>query len=237
MDQSFSDQPQVSGPPKSKSKAKKVLVTLLVMALVGGSAAGVWYWQQQKVDKANSQVAELSKKVSDLEKESKDLKAQLAASATTTDDTASWKTFKSTAGVFTVKYPASWLTKTCEGNEATLYLAPSEDTQAICATEKGSPISVSSAAGDQRFIGTTDIGSYGDNVKIEKVTVNGVAGQKVSYTHKGNEFVAAGTKQVTYEFLTGGRTYNATYSQAPGEQDYLSIFETLVTKTLQFAAS
>lgn len=218
-----------------KKWPKRLAVILLLLLLVAGGAAAGWYYQKKQTDKAEKKAAEQSEQAAKLQKQVDELKAGSTAPAAV-DETADWSTFTSNSSKLTFKYNPDWSSKSCSDNDVTaVYLAPPPTTQAICNSEKGAMISVSSIPGDQRSVAATDYDANGSNVVKSDVTLGGVAGKKVTYTADGDEFIAAGTKLVTYEFFTGGRTYIASYVQAPGDPNVLSDFDLLVNSTLVFS--
>lgn len=177
-------------------------------------------------------INDLRAQVKDLEEQNSTLEEQLRTEPVV--ETVNWPEYVSLAGQYKLKYKPDWLIRVCAGNEAAVYIAPDEASQALCATEKFSPISFTSIEGDQRTLTEAAVSEYGTDVSITTVTVSGVEGTRASYTHKGNEFVAAGVKYIQYEFFTGGRTYIATYSDGETDVDLSTEFEELV-KTLKFS--
>lgn len=230
------DIPPAPEAPKPKQHwLKKLLLLLFVVLLIGGAGAGGWYYQKRKTDDQKNKVTQLQKQVDDLKKSNEELMAMHEHAAT--DATADWTEYKNTAGKFTLKYEPSWNIKVCPDNPTTVFIAPTVAAQAVCQSEKGAPISVSSLDGDQRQIDKAGYPAGASGVTKSSITVNGVAGRRAAFTHDGDEFIPAGTKQVEYEFFTNGRTYHAVYIQKPTDTDMLSDFELLVTKTLKFSAS
>lgn len=213
---------QVHTPNMPKKTPKKLLLVALVMLLLGGTGGGVWYWQQQKLDDQKS-------KVTQLEAENQTLKTAQAS-----PNVASFVKYVNQTGDFSISYPPAWLALVCEGNLGTVFLAPDEESQALCASEKFSPVSVTSNSGDQRSLSLAEIKKYASQVELTNVTIDGVAGKKATYTHSGNEFVTKGTKYIQYEFFTNKRTYTASYGQEPTGDDLSADFEAMI-KTLKFS--
>lgn len=195
------------------------IVVIIIAVLAIGTVGLFTYRAYQTQKAANSKKTEIS-----------------VSTHTEKGETADWASFTSSSAKLTFKYPADWSSKSCSDNDMTsVYLAPPGTSQAVCNSEKGAEILVSSMAGNHRSINATDYAAIGTSVSKQAVTIDGVAGQKVSYTANGDDFIPAETKQVTYEFFTNGRTYIASYVQKPNDPDVLSDFELLVTKTLKFS--
>ena len=211
---------------RSTGVSKKLLAAAIAFLLLGGAGAGAWWWQGRTINDLRAAVAEL-------EKQNSELKDQYQTEA---PQAANWPEYVSMAGKFRVKYHPAWLLRVCEGNEATVFMAPDEQSQALCGSEKFSPISVTSVNGDQRSLTEEAVSEYGTDVAITEVTVSGVKGVRAAYTHQGNEFVAAGVKYVQYEFFSGGRTYIASYSDAESDQDLSADFEE-VAKSFKFSVN
>ena len=204
-------------PSKPKRGAKKVLLTLLVLLLIAGTGFGVWFWQQQEADDLKSRIAQL-------EQEKKALEDQMDIPT----DHEEGVDFISQSGQYRLKYQSGWLALVCEGNEPTVFLAPDAESQALCGSEKPSLVSFTSMGGDHRAIDQAALDAYSSEVAVTDVTLNDVSGKKATYTFDGDEFVAAGTKYIQFEFFANERTYTATYSQAPEGTDHSADFESMV---------
>lgn len=207
---------------KPRKERGKLWLWVLAILLVAGAIYGVWWWQQRTINGLKDRVSQLEQQAAQLTPNQ-----EVAVSNTTTK-------FVSLTGKFNMQYPSDWLTLVCEGNESTVFLAPDEESQALCASEKFSPVLFSSQAGDQRSLKTASVDEYASEVKITDVTLNGVAGKKATYVLDGNEFAQAGTKVTQYEFFTAGRTYIASYNQLPSGDDLANDFEAMV-KTWKFS--
>lgn len=174
--------------------------------------------------------------IADLRNQVKNLQEQNAAlqGESATVDTVNWPKYSNLTGEYAFSYKPDWLLLVCAGNEATVFIAPDEESQALCATEKFSPISVTSIEGDQRALDEDEIKTYATDVVVTTATIGGVEGTKATYTHSGNEFVAAGVKYIQYEFFTNGRTYTLSYSDGETDADLSADFEALV-QTIEFS--
>lgn len=213
---------KVNTPGTSKKLPKKVLLAIAAVLLLGGIGGSVWYLQQQKLDDQKA-------KTSQLEAENQTLKAAQAS-----PNVASFVKYVNQTGDYNISYPPDWLALVCEGNMGTIFLAPDEESQALCASEKFSPVSVTSNAGDQRSLSAAEIQKYASEVEVTNVTINAVTGIKATYTHDGNEFAAKGTKYIQYEFFTNKRTYTASYGQEPTGENLVADFEAMA-QTLKFS--
>lgn len=163
--------------------------------------------------------------------------------------TADWTSYSSTEGLFSLKYPKTWVRaanpELC--SPGILLLGPNENSVGHCATEDFGQISVMSTEGDIRDEKDCANDPSFKNVRSRNVTVSGVQGKRVEATagpepiRDGEEQIIAdpfpeGTKVVRYLFFTNNRTYVATYVQdLPGAnyRDVLEDFD-LMARTLKF---
>jgi len=155
-----------------------------------------------------------------------------AVKTTTTDPTASWKSFTSTAGKFSLKYPSNWVTETsCLSNQ--FWAAPTAASLGQCGSSTVSEITV---------IGSTTHGCFPldstfSNVTSETVTISGVQGTKYSgvvNSAQDASFGPVGTKVEQYCVSTSAVHYTASYNQLAGYPDASSDFNLIVTKMLTF---
>ena len=228
--------PHVVGPVESekpkKEAGKKLLLTLLIIVLIALVGGGIWWWQQQTINNLSAKLTKLEKENQQLQEVEEESTAQAEK-----EKIADWTVYESEAGQFSLKHNPDWSHLVCDGNEATVYIAPDSESQAICFTEHLSPIVVASTTGDNRSLTADSVSEYGNDVVITKVKVDGVSGTKATYTHRGDEFAVAGAKHVHYEFFTGGRTYSASYVRLPADStNLLEDFELMVNNSLRFSA-
>lgn len=170
----------------------------------------------------------------------------------TPDPTAGWKSFTSTSGKFSLKYPPTWVQPVhqdlCTPSilQNSIYLGPTADTVLHCASSYFGMIGVVSVDGDKssqyvlggNYAGSA-IGSTYNSSSVQDVKADGVSGKRFSGTVKtspdGPGSMPVGTKAVLYVFVTNGRTYMAFYTQQPtGNPDVLADFDTMIQKTLKF---
>lgn len=162
------------------------------------------------------------------------------------DPTASWTTYSSQTGKFSLRYPSSWQQPTnkemCTPGlfDRALYLGPDAQSVLKCATSYFGQIYVSSIEGDKQS--SYSLGSGYTDVSTQDVIVSGIAGSRISATTSGLSGEGGykdGTKVVEYLFYTNGNTYVAHYIQAPAgstpSRNVLSDFDLMVTKTLRFS--
>jgi hypothetical protein len=155
----------------------------------------------------------------------------------TRDATAAWTPYRDATDGFSLRYPATWVQRTCPaGGHTGLFLAPSSAALAVCNSGNVGQMSVTVIPGDQRA-GFTLAGSTG--LVSTPVTVGGVAGTRHSGTAVEPEALGppAGTRQILYVFFTRGRTFVCSYSQAPTgatATDVAADFDLMVTTTLSF---
>lgn len=234
--------PSATLPPKSsRMKLKQALTGLLVLLIVAGAAGGVWYWQQQKIDKLENAGRTTTTTAGD----SGD------SGLIDPTDTAHWNTVflgpaliddgSGAAGVLaglSFRLPIGWTVKNCGGAGALVgYVSPTSDNQASCNSEGSSPIVVSVQAGDAKEAYTyEDTTAYTDR-EVKDVTIDGRAFQRISVTvAQPLEFgPAKGSKLVSYVALVDGVTYAATYVRNANEadKDLTTDFDKLVTETLK----
>ncbi len=199
----------------------EVLLIIIVLTLI--SFAGWYVWHTNKNDNKttiNHSTAKDTKQSSE------------------SDPTADWKSYTSTAGKYSLKYPASWVTasnpESCDNK--TLLLGPTAETAGSCGSEGGNvAVIFNSFSVESGPLGLTE-DAYND-ITTKSVTVDKVAGQRQSGTYADESaFVgpAVGTKTVVYIFKTNGLIYKATYSHTPDAPDVEKDFDLMVTKTLRF---
>ncbi len=157
------------------------------------------------------------------------------AAQATQDITAEWKTFSSSDGKFSLKYPSNWLHP--EGGDfcgGTSFLAgTSEDSRGICQSDAPVQIHVTSIEGDQAVAFAPKAGES-PGLTVSDATIAGVKGKK--YVHKvGMNYLLSEDTQLTqYILYKAGRTYIAIYSDGAGKYKSAEAdFDLMVNKTLK----
>lgn len=212
------------------SVVELLIILLIILLLI---FAGWWVWKKKHDSKDTGKGTSTSES-------SKDSGDDAEEEADPTDD---WVTYSNAEGNFSFKHPASWVQASnpelCTGGLA--LFAPITDTVGRCASESGGQMQFSSTAGDVSAEYQFDEAYYTSTTDMP-VTLNGVAGHKLTATVSGMEASVEvggypdGTTLVRYIFVTGGRTYIASYVQEPSYPDVLSDFTLLMTNTFMFAA-
>jgi hypothetical protein len=205
--------------------AVEALLILVIVAIVGFTG---WYvWQaKSKTDKAltvnNSSTPSFKKKTT-----------PAAVPAPPADPTASWTSYTSSTGKFSLKYPQTWVAASnpnpCTGD--LILLGPTASSVGKCGSENQGEVSVGYSGH-----GCFPLDSSFSSVTTEKVTVAGVAGERDTGTsiNTGAFFgLPANTKVIQYCIGTGQYVYDATYAQQPGYPDASSDFDTVITKTFK----
>lgn len=162
----------------------------------------------------------------------------------TEDPTKDWVSYSSAEGKFSLKYPKTWV-KAPNTDQCTLnflMLGGDQASAGVCASEKLGEVIVTSVDGQNNVQNAQFSKTDYPDVAISKVTVNGVAGQKITGTYHTNQTTIVkgltdNTKVTGYVFVTGGKTYVALYQQQPNMPNVLKDFNLMVTKTLKFSAS
>jgi type II secretory pathway pseudopilin PulG len=198
----------------------EILLLLILVALVSFSGYYV-YNSQKKTSKTYDAVNSVSNNT-----------------PKAADPTVNWKTFSSTDGKFSVKYPDTWVTGSNQANCSDyLMLGTTADTAGHCQSDATPEVAVTSSEGDKQ-IDYALVQKYYPDLKKVPATINGVQGYKYTGTfHSDQDFGIGptnGTESVAYIFYTNGRTYLATYNQQPGQPDILADFTVMATKTWQF---
>jgi hypothetical protein len=209
------------------------LVLLLVVVLGVAIGGGYYVWHKNHEKKTPSTT-------------------QSNVESNSNDPTSGWKTFVSTRGKFTVKYPASWVTPdnvdTCTGAQGDLFIGPDKQSVLKCASDgTATQVSVTSSEGDYRADSTQKLmpQQYAD-IQKKTVMADGVTG--VQYSGKAlhqrdGEGLGGYPDDTVYvwdQFYKNGKSYSAIYTQYPADakegptQNQLNIFNLIVSKTLKF---
>lgn len=215
---------------KLNQKGVSGLETLLVL-IVLIILAGTGYYVYQANNKAGNTLNTAS---------------NTAQSLTLRRSTAKWTAYSSQAGMFSLKYPKTWVqASNPDGcSPGILLLGPDKASVGHCASEDFGQISVVSTAGDNRASYDNSKDPNYKDIKTKTVTVSKVQGTRIEATAVAAAANAndssqalttsypAGTKVVKYIFFTNNRTYVATYVQnasGAGSKNVLADFDLMVT--------
>ncbi|MBX4190735.1 hypothetical protein KW794_01470 [Candidatus Saccharibacteria bacterium] len=201
---------------------------LLILVIVGLLGFVGWF-----VYNSNTKT---NQSLSNAEKTSASNKLPSKPSTSKAGETDGWKSFSTTAGQFSLKYPATWATATEGCSDGLILLGADSKSLGKCASESFGQMSVWSLKVDGQSSQGMDKGGYKDVAK-QDVTVAGVSGVRESGVASGQEgpgSLTDGTKVIQYIFTINGRVYVASYVQDPSMPDVLSDFDLMITKTLQF---
>jgi hypothetical protein len=218
------------------------VVALVAVLALAGVAGWYVYKSKHKTDaakssSASSKASPKSIAVGEPHSSGGDTKEKSGGS------TDGWVLYTNVPGRFSFRHPASWVfaanPETCT---PTLVLFASANSYVgKCASEDFGQMSAGSFEGDGRVDQNLSAGDF-DGLATTAVTVDGVTGQRQTGVAKavsdpegmGMNPYAEGAIVVKYVFFTGGRTYTATYVQAPGEPDVLAQFDLLAQNTFDF---
>jgi Tfp pilus assembly protein PilX len=186
--QQYAPQPQL--PQKSRGKA--ILLTLLVLVLIGGAAAGAYVYQQQRIDALNVEKTQLAQRIAD----------------TSVQDAEGVEPnqFSYSKTPFVFSYPAEW---TLTSSEPVTYTETLPNEYGIELLAPGTVRSVTAS-------GTPDvISENGARVTIKKTVTTETDAQKALGTFAGTaptfkDVTVAGLKGVEYEYMNDGPKYLAT---------------------------
>ena len=216
---------------KRNEKGFSVIELILILLFIAAIAFGGWYIYKTKHKDSSSKTSSSSKSES-----------SSSSSGKKSDPTAGWTAYSNAPGVFSFKYPPTWVQAThpelC--NEGLVLLGATAQTVGICATESFGQVAISSVDGDRRSESVLDPTLY-TGITSTSVTVSGVSGTKMTGTAQNqaaNLMVGGlpdGTTVVQYIFYTNNKTYALVYNQQPTYPDVLSNFELLVTNTFKFS--
>ena len=162
---------------------------------------------------------------------------------TVADPTLKWTPYSNKAGMFSFRYPATWVQASSPElcGDGLVLLGPNVSSVGKCGSESFGEVYIASVAGDQRAQDDLDTTLY-KSISQVKVTVSGVAGIRETGVAEGQQSspgvgtLPDGTKVVTYIFYTNSRTYTLNYYQSPTYPDVMSDFDLLVTNTFKFSS-
>ncbi len=156
-----------------------------------------------------------------------------------TDITASWTSYKSTDGHYSLKYPSSWVTASnptlC--SSGILLVAPDTNSIGKCGSEDFGQISFSGMTDSSHLCYDLTNDTTWTNVTKSTISVSGITLTKQTGTSldgAGNGSLPKGTVEVNYCYSSSSYGFMARYDQKPTDQNVLNDFNTIVTKTLSF---
>lgn len=203
----------------------EVLIVIVIVGLIATVGWLVWDRQQSKTT-SNELV--------------KTTNQQTTSKETESDPTKNWKIFSSAEGVYSLKYPNTWVQAESQNycSPGLLLLGGNATSVGKCASESFGQMSVDSVAGDMAAEYRMSANYYSD-LTFKKVTVDGATGERQSGSYSGDVGESGfgpqkGDKMIKYVFVKNGRTYTATYNVNSHYPDVLSDFDLMVTKTMKF---
>lgn len=236
------------------NKGFAIIETLLIFLIIGIIGGTGWYvWNAS--NKTNDNLTNATKANSSVPKYNKKSSANNSVTVIPTSKAVKpcpnqdgWSYASSAKGKFSLCYPKSWVQPVnedgCDASitERSVHLGPDSNSVLVCGSENFGQMWVGSDEGDKRSV--YDFGSNYKNVIKKSVTVDGVAGSRISAVagpKPDSDYFgpSEGTIEVHYVFYTNGITYSAGYRQAPAGQtpsrDVLSDFDLMITKHLNFS--
>ncbi len=214
----------------------KLVLVLLILLLVGGT--GYYVYISNK--RASNTLADANKITEGI----KPIKASLPPASVT----ANWTIYSNQEGLFSLKYPATWVQQTsrklCPAGyfDRALYIGPDSKSVIKCPALNQGQVYVASYLGDQTAKYALNSTNY-KNITIKHLDVSGVPGVKTTGlleisgkpplgSYPNNSFT------MRYIFFTNGNTYVAQYVQAPNNlipsKNVHTDFELIVNRTLKF---
>ena len=224
---------------KKPSKAGKIIKWIVVVLVIIGSAAGVYFWQQQKIAdqkaQADKEIANLKSELSKLKSSTtKDKSANETKNDVSKDPTIGWTAFKSADGKVSFRRPSAWLTakypELCDSN--ILLFGTTEKNVGKCGSDSQSQIAITWRSGNTCELSTN---LYEIKSKTTTSTSNGVSGEKTIGIAKSSiEGIGPqpGTETTQYCFVSKGFEYIVELNRLPGEPDISNDVELLVKNTL-----
>ena len=221
---------------RKNKKGFGVVEILLVIVVIGLIVAVGWLFFDRQKSK-NNETTTISK-VADTGTEQK------AQQPGESDPAATWQSYKSPDGKFSLKYPQSWITAAnpeyCSEGLLLLGVKMSDGQSSV-----GKCASDGARASGQIAISWSTDSTYASLCKLdssswqidstESVTISGVTAKKTSATYIADDEdvggEAKGNKTVQYCLTSNDTTYIASYTKWAEFPDVLDDFNTLVTKT------
>lgn len=161
---------------------------------------------------------------------------------TTVDPYADWTAYSSSDGQYSLKYPKTWVKATSPDLcGKTIFLVGANSTSVgKCGSDDPGQMVFDSVSTSELTVSDLEmkLSDFSDLV-TEKVTVNGVSGEKQTGTFSAQSVTVGletGQKMVIYLFTANGYTYSATYKFNANYPDVLNDFNTVVTKTWKFSS-
>lgn len=210
------------------------LLILVIVGILGGTG---WYVYNAHNNTQNSYANADNSNTSTVSAKKK---------APAKDPTVEWIALSNKDGIFSLKYPKTWVTakdpSAC--SKGIVLLGIDANSVGVCGSENFGQVAIVSVLGDSQK--TSELSTGYKNITTTAVTLNGVTGKKQTATASGQGAdgapgaLADGTTVTKYIFFTNNWTYTATYTSAnlsgKAYPDALADFNTMVTKTLKFTA-
>ncbi len=156
-----------------------------------------------------------------------------------TGPTANWTPYTDTYGKYSLRYNPSWKIKNCDGTPSAVFFGPTTAALGTCNSDDHAQVVISvGAPGDSRTLFEYTPQGY-SNLSTSTVTINGYTVEHQTATLSAANAVGpvVGTRLAQYIFVTGGKTYIASYVQAPSgatSSDVMHDFD-LMVGTLTFS--
>jgi hypothetical protein len=216
-------------------KGRSLGIILLILILLGATAAGVWFWRQRDIDSLKSQLGAATQ-------------TPVQSDNTPVPDISSvtnWNQItvgpmplanEKLAG-FSFRLPPAWTFVSCGNTETVVaYTAPNTQSQTSCGSEQASPVVISAQAGDGRKnYRYSDTASY-EEFKSEEVVIGDEEFElNTAQVEKPTEFgPAAGSTITSYVLFDEVQsvTYAASYvKEKDAPQDLTADFKQMLEKT------
>ena len=212
---------------ESGFSAVEIVIVVVIVGLIGAVGYLVYKNSQQ------AKVVTVTKTVTATPKTS-------TTASPTVDQTANWTSYKSTDGHYSLKYPNSWVTASNPSlcSSGILLVAPGINSVGKCGSEDFGQISFSGMTESSHLCYSLDSTAF-SNITKSTVTISGVTLTKQSGTQiddsAGNGSLPKGTIEVDYCYSSTSYGFMARYEQKPTDQNVLTDFNTIITKTLSFS--
>ncbi len=157
-------------------------------------------------------------------------------SVNNTDPAAGWKSYTSSSGHYTFKYPPTWVRGARQeicGSD-TILLGPTVQAAGQCSINNTSQVMIKSVAGDKRSDYDLSDQVFSD-IHNDVALMNDLSGTRQSGLYAAppqSEGVGPpdGSQVIIYTLLANGRTYILQYTQAPNFPDVSGDFDLLAAK-------
>ncbi len=202
----------------------EIILIIVVVGLLG--AVGWFVYDKHKTPKTNTVNTKTPK---------------VTPAPVVKDKTADWVSYSNNDGQYSLKYPKTWVkASNPELCGKTIFLLGANGSSVgKCGSGDTGQMSFDSAPNSE--IAASDLemkkSDFPDLV-TEKVTINGIIGEKQTGTFSGQGILSTviqkGQKLTIYILTANGRTYSATYRFNASYPDVSNDFNTVVTETIQF---